>query len=85
MPVDYRLNSLGPEAGWAAKYAGLDERQTVRLISTNVESILGLKKSKDLVVFEGNPLQYGATAVLSFHADAKTGKLEVAACFPMEE
>ncbi|POR34075.1 Uncharacterized protein TPAR_05713 [Tolypocladium paradoxum] len=78
-------SSLGPEAGWAAKYAGLNERETVRLVTTNVESILGLKKSKDLVVFEGSPLQYGATAVLSFHAGAETGKLEVATCFPREE
>ncbi|KND94996.1 hypothetical protein TOPH_00533 [Tolypocladium ophioglossoides CBS 100239] len=85
MPVDYRLNSLGPEAGWAAKYAGLNEGEAVRLATTNVESILDLNKSKDLVVFEGNPLQYGATAVLSFHADAETGKLEVATCFPREE
>ncbi|PNY25533.1 Uncharacterized protein TCAP_04526 [Tolypocladium capitatum] len=53
--------------------------------AANVESILGLKRSKDLVVFGGNPLRYGATAVLSFHADAETGKLEVATGFPREE
>lgn len=85
MPVDYRIHDLGPEAGWAAKYAHLSEEETVRLVTSNVESILGLEKSKDLVVFEGNPLAYGASVVVSFHADAETGKLEVSTCFPRED
>lgn len=85
MPVDYRIHDLGPEAGWAAKYAHLSQEETVRLVTSNVESILGLEKSKDLVVFEGTPLSYGASVVLSFHADAATGKLEVSTCFPRED
>ncbi|KAK5990197.1 hypothetical protein PT974_08463 [Cladobotryum mycophilum] len=85
LPMDYRLHGLGPEAGWAAKYAGLGEEESVRLVSTNVESILGLKKSRDLVVFEGSPMRYGASVVVAFHADDKTGKLEVSTCFPRED
>lgn len=85
MPVDFKIHDLGPEAAWTAMYAGLNEKETVRLVTTNVESILGLKtKNKDLVVFEGSPLQYGASVVLSFHADDASGKLEVATCFPRE-
>lgn len=85
MPVDYRVHDLLPEASWAAKYAHISQDDAVRLVSSNVESILGLDKSKDLVVFEGNPLNYGASVVLSFHADEETGKLEVATCFPRED
>lgn len=85
MPVDYRIHDLGPEAGWAAKYAHLSQGDTVRLVTSNVESILGLEKSKDLVVFEGNPLNYGASVAVSFHANGETGKLEVATCFPRED
>ncbi|KAH6610386.1 hypothetical protein Trco_000406 [Trichoderma cornu-damae] len=85
MPVDYRIHDLGPEAGWAAKYARLSQQDAVRLVTSNVEAILGLDKSKDLVVFEGNPLHYGASVVVSFHANGKTGKLEVATCFPRED
>lgn len=85
MPVDYRVHDLAPEAGWAAKYAHLSQEDTVRLVTSNVESILGLEKSRDLVVFEGNPLSYGASVVLSFHANGETGKLEVATCFPRED
>ncbi|EHK24608.1 carbohydrate esterase family 9 protein [Trichoderma virens Gv29-8] len=85
MPADYRIHDLGPEAGWAAKYAHLSQEETVRLVTSNVESILGLEKSRDLVVFEGNPLNYGASVVLSFHANGETGKLEVATCFPRED
>ncbi|KAL7821477.1 family 9 carbohydrate esterase [Trichoderma aethiopicum] len=85
MPVDYRIHDLGPEAGWAAKYAQLSEEETVRLVTSNVESILGLEKSKDLVVFEGNPLNFGASVVVSFHADPDTGRLEVSTCFPRED
>lgn len=86
MPQDFRIHDLAPEAAWTAMYAGLDEKETVRLVTTKVESILGLKtKSRDLVVYEGSPLQYGASVVLSFHADDATGQLEVATCFPRED
>lgn len=53
-------------------------------MTTNIEEILGLAPSRDLVVFEGNPLESGATVVLAFHGDASSGKLEVGSCYPDE-
>lgn len=85
MPADYRIHDLGPEAGWTGMYAGMTQREALGLVTSNVESILGLKKSKDLVVFEGSPLEFGATVVLALHADEETGRLEVATCFPQED
>jgi hypothetical protein len=84
MPSDYKIHDLGPEAWWTAKNAGLSEQAALDLVTTNVEAILGLSSSKDIVVFEGNPLRYGATVVLSFHADSETGQLQVGTCFPGE-
>ncbi len=86
MPADYKLHGLLPDAGWTAKYAGLSEDETVKLVSSNLEDILQLKKkSKDVVLFEGDPLQYGATVALSFAADEETGRLELAGCYPRED
>lgn len=85
MPAQWRLHDVGPEAGWTAKYAGLDEKAAVDLVTRNVERILGLPPSRDLVVFEGDPLRYGASVVLGLHADRATGKLEAATCFPRED
>lgn len=83
-PGPHRIHALGPEAGWTAKFADLDEAAALRLVSANIESILRLPPSRDLVLFEGSPLQFGATAVLSFHTDKDTGLLQVATCFPQE-
>lgn len=83
MPTDYRIHDLALEASWAAKYANLDEKQTVRLVSANVEDILGLERSNDVVVWEGSPLEFGGTVALSFEA-GKDGAIEVAACWPGE-
>ena len=83
---DYRLNSLALEASWAAKFAGLDEREAIQLVSKNVEEILGLEASRDIVIWEGSPLQFGGTVVLSFQQGAdEDGKLRVASCWPGEE
>ncbi|KAH6967848.1 carbohydrate esterase family 9 protein [Ilyonectria sp. MPI-CAGE-AT-0026] len=82
--TSFRIHELGPEAGWVAKFAGLDDREAIRLVTSNLESILGLKPSKDLVIFEGNPLEFGATTVLIFEQDEDVGKLEVSTCFPRE-
>jgi hypothetical protein len=82
VPVaDTRIHDLALEASWAAKYAGLSEHQAVQLVSKNVEDILGLKPSKDVVVWENNPLQWGASVVLSFE-ETEDGRLEVATCWP---
>jgi imidazolonepropionase-like amidohydrolase len=84
MPADFRIHDYALEASWVAKYAGLSELEAIRLVSSNVEEILGLEKSKDMVIWEGNPLQHGASVALAFHSDPKTGKLELATCWPEE-
>lgn len=81
-PGDSRIHSTALEAAWAAKYAGLSETAALDLVSTNIEQILGLEKSGDIVVWEGNPLQFG-TPVLTFQS--QNGWLEVSSCWPNEE
>lgn len=76
---DPRIQSLALEASWVAKYAGLNESEALALVSSNVEDILGLDKSKDIVIWEGNPLHFG-TPVLAFQS--QDGKLEVSSCWP---
>ncbi len=85
MPTsDARIHDLAFEAAWVAKYAGLSEKDAVRLVSGNVEKILGLAKSEDVVVWEGSPLAWG-TPVLAFQDGGGDGKLELASCWPDEE
>lgn len=62
-----------------AKYAGLRDSEALALVSSNVEEILGLEKSQDIVIWEGNPLHFG-TPVLAFQSQG--GKLEVSSCWP---
>jgi len=81
---DARIHDLALEAAWAAKYAGLDEREAIRLVSSNVEDILGLNRSLDVVVWEGSPLAFG-TPVLVFQDGGADGRLELAGCWPDEE
>lgn len=81
-PGDSRIQSLALEASWTAKYAGLSDHEALRLVSSNVEDILGLERSGDVVVWEGNPLQFG-TPVLAFQAQ-EGGRLEVGSCWPNE-
>lgn len=83
MPADYRIHDLALEAAWAAKYANLGNKETVRLVSTNVEDILGLERSKDIVVWEGSPFEFGGTVALTFE-QGKDGVVEVASCWPQE-
>ena len=85
MRTDYRIHDLLPEAAWQGKYAGITEEEIVGLVTTRVEEILHLKPSRDLVIYEGNPLEFGATVVLAFQADDETDRLELAACFPEED
>ncbi|ROW12348.1 hypothetical protein VMCG_00267 [Cytospora schulzeri] len=80
-PGDPRIQSLALEASWTAKYAGLSEHDALGLVSTNVEEILGLEKSGDVVVWEGNPLQFG-TPVLAFQEQG--GRLVLGSCWPNE-
>lgn len=82
VPVgDSRIHDLLLEASWAAKYAGLNEHEAIQLVSKKVEDILRLKASKDMVLWENNPLQWGASVVLSFE-ETEQGKLEVGTCWP---
>jgi hypothetical protein len=61
---DGLITALYWEAGWAAKGTQMEEKDVVGLISTNVEKILGIKWEDNMqgghVVFEGNPLDFGA-------------------------
>ncbi|KAH8651044.1 hypothetical protein BX600DRAFT_387377 [Xylariales sp. PMI_506] len=82
VPVaDSHIHALALEASWAAKYAGLNEHEAVRLVSRNLEDILGLKPVKDIVLWENNPLQLGASVVLSLE-ETDDGRLEVGTCWP---
>lgn len=85
MPSDYKIHDLLPEAGWTAKYAGLSDSEAVDLVTSNIEEILDLnKRNRDIVVYEGNPLYYGATVAITLAANDETGRLEVVGCFPRD-
>lgn len=73
------IHNLPIEASWAAKYAGLSEQQAVDLVSTNVEKILSLNATEDIVVWEGNPLEFGATPAVVIDGDTK----QVVSCWPV--
>jgi hypothetical protein len=78
--VDSHVHNIPIEAGWAAKYAGLSSKEAVALVSTNIEKILGLdlKEKRDFVIYEGNPLEFGASVVLAF--DTEDGLVSM--CWP---
>jgi hypothetical protein len=69
---DSHIHNLPIEAGWAAKYAGLSSDAAVNLVSRNVE------ETRDFVVYEGNPLEFGASVVAAF--DGVTGR--ALTCWP---
>ncbi|ESZ90644.1 hypothetical protein SBOR_8978 [Sclerotinia borealis F-4128] len=74
------IHNLAIEAGWAAKYSNLSKREAVDLVSRNIEKILNLnvvEKTRDFVVWEGDPLQLGASVVFSMEG----GK--VGTCWPI--
>lgn len=76
------IHALPLEASWAAKYAGLSEKEGIDLVSTNIYTILGLEvSSPDVVVWEGNPLEFGASVALSI--DGQDGA--VMNCWPTSE
>lgn len=75
---DSHIHNLPIEAAWAAKYAGLSTKQALDLVSTNIEEILGLAAKKDFVVFEGNPLEFGASVVLSIDGEDAS----ISTCWP---
>lgn len=78
---DTHIHNLLLEASWAAKYAGLTESEAVSLVSHNVEQILRLNTdaaSRDFVVYEGSPLEFGASPVLMVDGRQK----RVLSCWP---
>lgn len=62
----------------------MTEQEAANLISYNIEDILGLKKSMDpasnFVLFEGNPLKFGARIAAIFEQQNDNG--EVVDCWP---
>lgn len=80
-PADWHLHNLGIEASWAAKDAGLSPQHAVDLVSGKIDAILGLsgrESNRDYVIYEGNPLEYGANVVLAIDGDDGT----VRSCWP---
>lgn len=79
---DSHIHNLPSEAGWAAKYAGLNETDALALVSGNLEKILGLEKpadADDFVIWEGNPLRGEGSVVLSVEAGG-----QISTCWPDE-
>lgn len=73
------IHNLPIEASWAGKYAGLSGKEVVDLVSTNIEKILGLEnKKKDIVIWEGDPLEFGASPAIIIDGD----KGQVVGCWP---
>lgn len=64
---DGLITTLYWEAAWAAKGTDMTEKDIVELISTKVEKILNIRWEDEAkgghVVFEGNPLDFGATVI----------------------
>ncbi|GKZ36169.1 hypothetical protein AbraIFM66950_007076 [Aspergillus brasiliensis] len=74
---DSRLHGLAREARWAAKQAGLSDKEAIALVSSNIEQILGMDRAvtdgdiykSDLVVWDGNPLRGEGSVVVAVHQD----------------
>ncbi|KAL1966639.1 hypothetical protein VTN77DRAFT_4050 [Rasamsonia byssochlamydoides] len=83
--TDWHLQNLALEASWAAKDAGLSPQHAVDLVSGKIDEILGLStgssSSSDYVIYEGNPLEYGANVVMAIDGD--DGR--VVSCWPEAE
>ncbi|KAH8588359.1 amidohydrolase-domain-containing protein [Bisporella sp. PMI_857] len=70
---DSKIWGLAQEAGWAAKFAGLDERQAIKLVSDNILEILRLdgrsgvghrEDKRDEVGADGGKGMYGGDFVV---------------------
>jgi imidazolonepropionase-like amidohydrolase len=89
---DSKIHGLAQEAGWAGKFAGLGDREAIKLVSTNFEKILGVdrlggKSSKDegvyggdFVIWTGNPLKGEGSVVVAVQDDGLVGD-----CWPDSE
>ncbi|RAO69059.1 uncharacterized protein BHQ10_005071 [Talaromyces amestolkiae] len=78
---DWHLANLPIEAAAIAKEAGLGDEEAVELFSSKIDDILGFEgaeRNSDFVVWEGNPLEYGASVVLTVDGDNKG----IVSCWP---
>ncbi|OKL56403.1 hypothetical protein UA08_08202 [Talaromyces atroroseus] len=83
LPPDYdwHLANLPIEAAAIAKQAGLGAQEAVNLFSGKLDDILGfegVERNSDWVIWEGNPLEYGANVVLT--VDGNDGA--IVGCWP---
>lgn len=79
--VDWHLANLPIEAAAIGKEAGLGKKEVVNLFSSKIDDILGFEgaeRNSDFVIWEGNPLEYGANVVLTVDGD----KGEIVGCWP---
>lgn len=82
---DSRLHGLAREARWAAKQAGISDKEAVALVSSNIERILRLDSDAngsqeytgDLVLWDGNPLRGEGSVVVAVREGG-----EVVDCWP---
>ncbi|CAG8948765.1 hypothetical protein HYFRA_00001887 [Hymenoscyphus fraxineus] len=85
---DSHIHNLPLEASWAAKFSGLSGKQAIDLVSQNIEDILGLECAEDMVLYEGDPLELGASVVLAFEGlnnegdEGVNGKGGISMCWP---
>lgn len=82
---DAAIHNLAIEAAWAAKFAGLSDKTAVDLVSQKIEQILKLEHSEDFVIYEGNPLEFGASVVLTLNGGSHGMKRGVAECWPQSK
>lgn len=67
---DSKVWGLAREARWAGKWAGLSEREEIKLVSGNFERILGLKQGgREFVLWEGSPGRGEGSVVITVGED----------------
>ncbi|KAJ5725334.1 uncharacterized protein N7483_006691, partial [Penicillium malachiteum] len=83
--ADSGIHLLAVDAGFAKKMADLTTQQAVDLVSHKVNEILRLDNPSseqtqqgDFVIYEGDPLEYGAVAVLTVDGSLNT----IVECWP---
>lgn len=84
-PGDAALHSLPLEASWAGKLAGLGKAESLALVSKNIENILGLSRSKEIVLWEGEPGEFGAAVVLVLDRKGRGDGFGDNLCWPESE
>jgi hypothetical protein len=64
---------LTREARWAGKFAGLSDKESINLVSSNIYTIFRAddKEDGDFVLWEGNPLRAEGAVVVSVRGTGK--------------